>query len=266
MSRGVEWTWRNDPLGSGRVPFLALAILLLSAACSSAGQIAGTPDPPGLRILFIGNSLTFQNDLPGLVRAVSGTAGKGPELEVRAVAFPDFSLEDHWNRGDALAAIDEGGWAVVVLQQGPSTLPRNRAHLVEWAGRFAERIRAVGARPALYGIWPPRSQPDGFDLVRDSYAEAAEAADGILMPVGEAWRIALARDPALPLYAEDGFHPTELGSVVAAYVIWQRLTGRSPVGLPPVIEIGSTRRIDLGERAALLQEAAAEANDRFQGD
>ena len=170
-----------------------------------------------------------------------------------------------WQGGGPLSDA-EGGWDVVVLQQGPSTLPRNRAHLVEWAGRFAERIRAAGARPALYGIWPPRSQPDGFDLVRDSYTDAARASDGILMPVGEAWRIALARDPALPLYAGDGFHPTELGSALAAYVIWQRLAGRSPVGLPSVLEIGSTRRIELGERAGLLQEAAAEANDRYQGD
>jgi hypothetical protein len=55
-----------------------------------------------------------------------------------------------------------------------------------------------------------------------------------------------------------------LGSVVAAYVIWQRLTGRTPVGLPPVIEGGESVRIDLGpEQAAIMQAAAAEANGRF---
>lgn len=243
--------------------FLALAILLLSPACGSGSQVTGTSDAPGLRVLFVGNSLTFQNDLPDIVRTIAETAG-GPAIEVRTVAFPDFSLEDHWNRGDALAAIDAGEWNVVILQQGPSTLPQNRVHLVEWSGRFAERIRAAGGRPALYSIWPPRSQANGFDLVRDSYTEAAEAVGGILMPAGEAWRAAWAVDPDLPLYAGDGFHPTELGSVAAAYVIWQQLTGRSPVGLPPVIEGVSGTRIDLGsERTALLQGAAAEANARF---
>jgi hypothetical protein len=244
---------------------LALALLLATPACQSGGgEISGTPEPAGLRVLFVGNSLTFRNDLPDIVRAIAETAGEGPTIEVRTVAFPDFSLEDHWNRGDALSAIDEGGWDVVVLQQGPSTLPENRALLVEWSRRFAERIRAAGARPALYSIWPPRSQANGFNLVRDSYDEAATAVDGILVPAGEAWRAAWAVDPDLPLYAADGFHPSVLGSVVAAYVIWQRLTGRSPVGLPPVIEGGESVRIDLGpEQAAIIQAAAAEANARF---
>ena len=50
----------------------------------------------------------------------------------------------------------------------------------------------------------------------------------------------------------------------AALVIWQGLTGRSPVGLPPVIEGGASTRIDLGPgRAAILQAAAAQANARF---
>lgn len=245
---------------------LAVALLLVSPACESVGEVTGT-GPADLRVLFIGNSLTTQNDLPDIVRAIAETARTGPVIEVRTVAFPDFSLEDHWNRGDALAVLDGGGWDVVVLQQGPSTLPENRAHLAEWSGRFAERIRAAGGRPALYSIWPPRSQPNGFDLVRDSYAGAAEGVDGILMPAGEAWRAAWELDPSLPLYERDGFHPSVLGSVTAAYVIWQRLTGQSPVGLPSRIEGGTSTRIDLGrERAALLQEAAAEANARFGRD
>ncbi|HKY60515.1 MAG TPA: SGNH/GDSL hydrolase family protein [Gemmatimonadota bacterium] len=243
---------------------VAFALLLPSPAChSGGGEVAGTPVVADLRVLFIGNSLTYQNNLPEIVRAIAETAG-GPAIEVRTVAFPDFSLEDHWNRGDALRAIDEGGWDVVVLQQGPSTLPESRANLVEWTGRFAERIRAVGGRPALHSVWPPRSQANGFDLVRASYAGAAEAVDGILIPAGEAWRAVWAVDPNVPLYAGDDFHPSVLGSVTAAYVIWQRLTGRSPVGLPPVIDGGTSVRIDLGpERAALLQEAAAEANSGF---
>ena len=36
----------------------------------------------------------------GRVRA----RGAGPTIEVRTIAFPAFSLEDHWNRGDALEA------------------------------------------------------------------------------------------------------------------------------------------------------------------
>jgi len=60
------------------------------------------------RVLFIGNSLTAANDLPGLVDALS-RATPGPVLECKALVFPDYSLEDHLTRGDAVRAIAGGG-------------------------------------------------------------------------------------------------------------------------------------------------------------
>jgi hypothetical protein len=211
--------------------------------------------------LFIGNSLTYFNDMPDIVAAISLGAGDDPPVRVAMVAFPDFSLEDHWNRGDALNAIAQGGWDVVVLQQGPSTLPASRAHLLEWSGRFAERIRAVGARPALLSVWPTDGSAGGFDATLASYTAAAEAVDGLLIPAGEAWRAARARDPALTLTVVDGFHPSLLGSVIAAYSTWTAITGRSPVGLPGVIESPEVERITLTpELAALVQASVAEAD------
>ena len=89
-----------------------------------------------------------------------------------------------------------------------------------------------------------------------SYAQAAESVTGMLMPVGEAWRGAWRRDPDVPLYGPDGFHPTPTGSYLAALVIFQQITGRSPVGLPAWTKISA-------DRALLLQEAAQEANAQF---
>ena len=238
--------------------FLGLVLGPLVPAAAAADSWA-PPDSARLRVLFVGNSLIYENDLPGIVEAVAAAANGGPALTVGTVAFPNYSLEDHWNRGAALKAIDGGGWDVVILQQGPSTSPESRGHLIAWTGRFAERIRAAGGRPALLMVWPPRSQAGGADAVRDSYAEAARTVDGILIPAGEAWREAWAEDPDLPLYASDDFHPSLLGSVAAAYVIWHVLTGRSPIGLPPRIE-GEMRRVAMTpEQAALLQAAAAAA-------
>jgi hypothetical protein len=139
-------------------------------------------------------------------------------------------------------------------------LPASREHLVEWAGRFAERIRAAGARPALFSVWPTDGSQPGFDATLASYGAAAEAVDGILVPAGEAWRAAWARDSRLTLTIVDGFHPSLLGSVIAAYSIWHALTERSPVGLPPAIESDRVERITMSaELAALVQQAVAEA-------
>ncbi|CAN5888075.1 hypothetical protein BH20GEM1_BH20GEM1_08930 [soil metagenome] len=237
---------------------IALAAALL--ACGSSDGITGPPPGDGPAVLFIGNSLTAFNEMPDIVAAISLGAGDDPPVRVSMVAFPNFSLEDHWNRGDALEAIDAGGWDVVVLQQGPSTLPASRAYLVEWASRFAERIRAVGAEPALLSVWPTDGTEAGYDATLASYAAAADAVDGILIPAGEAWRAARARDSELTFTIVDGFHPSLLGSVIAAYSAWHAITERSPVGLPPEIESGDVERITMSsDLAALVQQVVAEA-------
>jgi hypothetical protein len=245
---------------------LALALAIAAPACGSSNGVTGPPAGEGLAILFIGNSLTYTNDMPDIVAAISLGAGDEPPLRVGMVAFPNFSLEDHWNRGDALDAIDAGGWDFVVLQQGPSTLPESRAHLVEWAGRFAERIRAEGARPALFSVWPTTGSEAGFDATLASYGAAADAVNGTLVPAGEAWRAAWARSSGLTLTLGDGFHPSLLGSVIAAYSVWHALTERSPVGLPPTIESDRVERITMSaELAALVQQAVAEAQTEHGG-
>jgi hypothetical protein len=199
------------------------------------------------RVLFVGNSLTTSNDLPAIVESLSRT-GDGPRLECRAVAFPGYSLEDHWNRGDAARRIAGEPWSVVVLQQGPSALPESRALLVEYVRRFDAVIKRAGARTAVYMVWPAGDRRGDFDAVSASYASAARAVGGLLLPAGDAWRAAWRRDPQAPLYGADRFHPSREGSYLAALVIYSRLSERSPVGLPA---LGLAP-----DRAALLQQAA----------
>ncbi len=97
------------------------------------------------------------------------------------------------------------------------------------------------------------------------YAHAAQDVGGLLVPVGEAWRAAWRRDESLGLYGADGFHPSPIGTYLAALVFFERLTGRPAVGLPdPAL---SRDRALQGVRLAparleALQEAAAEASAR----
>ena len=210
---------------------MRLLTLLLLTTLASCGSTAPPPvEDTDLRILFIGNSLTYVNDLPSLVRDL-GRSDPSRTVTVGSVAFPNFSLVDHWDRGDAQRAIDEGPWDFVVLQQGPSALPDSRALLVEYAGKFAEQIRRVGARPAIYMVWPPLDRAAEWDDVTASYAAAAAAVDGVLLPGGEAIRAAWTADRSIPLFGGDDFHPALAGSYAVALTIYARLTGVSPLGL-----------------------------------
>jgi hypothetical protein len=212
--------------------------------------------PAALVLLFIGNSLSAANDLPATLEAM-GTAS-GIPIRCAVVAKPNFSLEDHWKDRDRLAraAIGRRGWSHVILQQGPSALPASRALLHEYTRRLNAEIRRANARPALLAVWPSASRRGDFDRVAESYRSAADLIGGDLFAVGDAWRAAWLRDPALPLYEADGFHPSPLGSYLAALVIFEGLTGR----LPDAVDVPgfSARQVEIC-RAAVLDVTRARA-------
>jgi len=240
-------------------------LLLLSSALPLGG--IGDQDArsraDALRVLFIGNSLTYSNDLPGMIEALAAGTNQKP-LVYRSIAFPNFALEDHWNAGDALEAIRNGGWDIVVMQQGPSASPEGRRMLLRDARRFAKEIRMRGARPALFMVWPSDARSSDFEAVSDSYSQAAGEAGGWLLPVGRAWLAAWRLDSKLPLYSSDGFHPGVAGSYLAALVIYTRIYDRSPLGLPSTLLLRSGKKIEIpADQARLLQEAAREVNEKF---
>jgi hypothetical protein len=248
--------WRLTALSGFMILFLAAPLF-----CRSTFK---EPDATKeLRVLFIGNSLTYSNDLPSIVEALAKVSGQR-KFAYKTIAFPNFSLEDHWNKQDARKAIVNGKWDFVVLQQGPSASKEGRDILVEYGRRFAEEIRRVGGRPALYSVWPSASRQQDFKGVGESYRQAAEEVDGLVFPVGEAWLSAWKVDPSIGLYSADAFHPSATGSYLAGLVIYEQLYKRSPVGLPSKLRLSSGARIEIpADQALLLQHAAEEANKLF---
>jgi len=227
------------------------------------GSFQSGPAPAGgLRVLFLGSSLTYANDMPHLVAALARAAGR--TLDVAMIASGGACLEDHWNHGQALRRLRGERWDFVVLQQGPSSLPESRENLRDYTRRLAEPIRQAGARPALYMVWPSADRFAWFDAVRESYALAAEDVDGMLIPAGEAWREVWRRDPKAALLRKDGVHPSPAGSFTVALSIFGMLCGRSPVGLPARVRLANGSHAQVApELAPLLQEAATEANERY---
>lgn len=237
-------------LGSYPV-FAAAALAAAAAAFAGTDAPRAQPDAPAapLRVLFVGNSLTSTNDLPGQVAALAKAGGR--RIETGAVVSSGFSLEDHWNQGDAAKEILSGSWDVVVLQQGPSSLPESQVHLRQWAQRFAALARKAGTQPGLLTVWPESYRKSALGAVIASYRKAAAAADTELFPAGDAWRKAWACDRRLALYGSDGFHPSRLGTYVAALVVYGRLLSASV--LSPALEPdGVPRRV-----ARTLQASAA---------
>lgn len=200
--------------------------LLLAASLLLVYQPAAGPQ----RILFIGNSLTYANDLPAMVATLARSVGR--PLVCESVAFPDFGLEEHWKSGEARKAIAAGRWDTVVLQQGPSSQSASRVMLIDYTKRFDAEIKKAGARTALYMVWPAKQRRGDFEGSGQSYRAAAQSVGATLLPVGDAWRAVMAADAKVPLYAADDFHPSGTGSYLAALVIYRHLTGQAAPATP----------------------------------
>lgn len=254
---------RNDEAMKRQLFTTSRVIAFLLLAVSSVESNSPHGQAQALRVLFVGNSLTYTNDLPAMVEALAEASGAA-RPSCRAIVAGGYSLEDHWNQGAARKAIAGGVWDVVVLQQGPSASTEGRASLLEYARRFAVEIRRAGARPALYMVWPATNRKGDFAGVAESYKQAAAETQGLLFPAGEAWRAAWRRDPKLALYSTDGLHPTLAGTYLAALTIYAQLYAHTPVGLPASFNLRSGMKIEIPlDQARLLQEAAAEANQKF---
>src|SRR5690348_16626579 len=111
-----------------------------------------------MRLLFIGNSFTARNDVPGLVARLAAAGGHA--LDHDLISAGGASLRAHWNKGEARRAIEGGGYDWVVLQE-QSTLPvKNAGRMRENVRLFDPVIRASGARTALYMTWARRHAPE----------------------------------------------------------------------------------------------------------
>src|SRR5262249_45009541 len=107
----------------------------------------------GHHVLFVGNSLTYVNDLPATVAAIAASAGD--TIRVATAAGPNLALIDHLNGAtNALDRIAQGGWEFVVLQQGPTPPGICRDSLILWTTMFNTPIRAAGAHTAVFMAWP----------------------------------------------------------------------------------------------------------------
>jgi len=227
------------------------------------GDSTGPASPTtALRVLFIGNSLTYSNDLPEMVRALA-EASSTRTISTDMVAHPDFALVDHFTMSDALTKVREGRFDVVVLQQGPSSLAVNRDSLRIWSADWAAEIRAAGGWPALYAVWPSEANFSSFPAVHESYRLAADDVNGLFFPVGDTWLATWQLREDAPLYDADQFHPGLAGSYAAAVVMVSVLTGRTPTSLATEFRMPTGLEVKFDEGIAeAIQLAATEVLDR----
>ena len=218
----------------GALRVRAIAITLVALATAAFAPAQSQP----LRVLFIGNSYTYVNDMPAVLKHLAAAAHEPRALEPRGILIGGYTFEHHIKDDSAGTLIERGGpWDWVVLQEqserpliAPATMWRD-------VTLFAGAVKSAGAKVLLYETWAREATPNLQDSLSRSYHHAAALTGATVAHVGEAWAAFRATESVTPpahsaLFQNDGSHPSPEGTYLAACVFYATLYGKSPVGLP----------------------------------
>ena len=218
---------RRVPRGGGTLPqhrmktswSLCLCGVLLFAATAHAA------DP--LKVLFIGNSLTYYNEMPLMSAAIS--AHEARPMRVAFAVRAGASLKQLWNETDARQKIARTRWDYIIIQGGAGAAGplKNLDDFNDYLGRFVTEARRDGAEPLFYQVWS-LSAPAEHEAAS---IEAAKHARIRMIPAGGAW-YDLTNSGRFTRLDSDGIHPNALGSYLIACTIYSTIYDRPATGAP----------------------------------
>lgn len=219
-----------------------LALLMTLSLMSRANESTDT-----LRVLWVGNSYTYVNDLPQTVEDLM--AEQGTPIRVTRFLKGGERFKGHLANPALREAIQQGDWDYVVLQ-GHSTRPAGPTdgvarEVYPYAFSLDSLVHAYSPEAKVlfymtwghrYGtvykdMWPGYTVIDTYDGMQmrliTSYMEMALRSKADYAPVGLAWQKVMHDKPSINLYQDDNYHPSKAGSWLAANVFTATLLSRS---------------------------------------
>lgn len=220
--------------------YLSYLLSFLSLAASAQSS----------RVLFIGNSYTHYNDLPGMTSQMATSLGFN--LTVDQSSPGGYFWQGHVSNETTLTKISAGNWDYVVLQEQSQALSfpisQVEANTFPYAAQLRDTILLHNpcAQLVFYNTWgrkngdasncanwPPVCTYEGMDdLLQERYRMLAQDLNGELAAVGPVWRNIRANHPEIELYQPDESHPSYAGSYAAACTFMTVFFGIDPTTIP----------------------------------
>lgn len=242
--------------------FLSFLFVIGITGCSSKVNCDHLNGNEGcLRVLFIGNSYTYVNDLPSMF---STLAASGNHLvQTGMLAQGGWTFADHVSDPNTTTTLGSTPWDYVVLQEQseiPAFEQSRIASMFPAAEELVNSIRAQNAKPIFFLTWahrdgmPDNGYPDYGSMqtqITVGYRVTANQLAVPIAPVGVAWAELLRQAPEMDLWQSDGSHPTVNGTYLAACVFYAAVFRKSPVGLNHPAQVSA-------DNAKLIQTVAAD--------
>lgn len=195
-----------------------------------------------IRVLFIGNSYTYCNDLPSIFQTMC--VEKGITAFVDSVTAGGYTLAHFVSETNeygikARGLLKSKKYDYVVLQEQSVRPASNPETFYKSLRELLPLIAENGATPVLYETW---GRADGSETLasngwtheemqeklREAYETAAEEYGTLLALAGE--RFHKAYRGGEEVFAQDGSHPSPLGSRICAQAIFETIAEHAGFG------------------------------------
>lgn len=233
--------------------------------------------PKTVRILFIGNSHTYYNNMPEMVKGLA--KADGIECEISSITASSYKLSKFANKTDAYgakvySALTTSKWDYVVLQENRKTLVESETSMESSVSILHKLIKDAGAKMVIYATHPDEVGNTftvnsksiyltNFQieqiLTRRNF-KVSNDYEGLVAASGTNFMRTIIDHPEIPVYRSDKLHPTVQGSYLAACTIYYTIFNKSPYGnefMPQSIYDDDNLLANMtGEEATTLQEMA----------
>lgn len=210
-----------------------LCCLMAVGTCSFASDTT--------KVLFIGNSFTAVEDVPGLVKKLAEQAGMPMQVWMHApggVSVGDVSQGQmaHMNNPQVFDLIRENELDFVVLQDNQGRFVNTngfpnpaQSRVVDGHMKIRDSMRhhhscarmIFFAGWALKNCWPDIGNGDQcMKNIYKNYCLLNNTAEEIISPIGIAWMRAKQQLPAIDLWSPDEAHQSAAGGYLTAAVIF----------------------------------------------
>ncbi len=173
-----------------------------------------------IKILFVGNSHTYNCDIPYLVRQLA--AAEGIDCHVAMNAHGGWTLYQHTHEPDVPFNLLHGRYDYAIFQEHAHPLDPG-GHMMESLQRLMAWAKEGGAYPILYTTWSQKHERHLQEEINATYNAASAELGIMLAPVGEAWWEHMDAHPEVDLFCPDGGHASPAGADVIAATLWETL-------------------------------------------
>lgn len=179
-----------------------------------------------MKVLFLGNSHTYYNDLPVLFKKICRECAK--DVEVGMIASPGVTYGWHLEQyTDLRFALVHGGYDYIVIQQAAHEPCPSKEETIRDAGRIIEMAQKQGVKVIQTLPWARIDNPGEFEKMKDIYYTLCEKYNIKLNAVGLVFEYITKNHPDIRLHWYDGAHAGPYGSYANALCTYKTIFGDS---------------------------------------